>query len=869
VIQRAHFEGRVGSIHEIRAQWLIRVADALGDATAMRDAQGGFVGRDFSGGTTRRWHPGLVSTEAHDGTVGPVENALWGERAYLVRVGTADGHRAPAVLGTKVEPEVLAALLSFDPNRPPGEDVVIVASGLGADRGEPARIVADRLGVRVWSTYGQVRFRELTDGSGAHVAVLRTPRRQEGPPGRWIPSEPGLSRPPGDAMFEGHEGTFPESDVISYPLPSADGRRLIGRAYFDPGDMADRATALWEVSEATHYVDVDEHIPGLRRRTAGTVPQPLPFPLSEAYVEFGHGNSGMVVLPRRSTGRSHQVRSRVVERLGRRSRSLQRLPRDWPVYLLYCDVGGLPPGADRLERVPVAQGRANNDNRLVVTSDGQTGPGRRADTPVLVKFDNPANPRYRWLVFAPEPGNERLTALADRAGLPEHVPYRAEWALRWVRAIRQDSDHTADTHAAHQQWFGELIDGFGAFERLRLAADPTAGPLSGRVLQPMLSAFVTEYGQALPEDMKPLEAMLRHVLAGGTVQVFAEPPAGSRDRAAVPVMRPPAPRHPDYFHSAFDPAEVFRDSGPTPREEVREQRPREGGQREPEPEQERGRPRHRTEPPARSRAADRNRTTADHWAVPARARVPAPARPASASTGRPAPAGLNLDAVPVGRTPTAQTEPPTPAEQSAPGTVTEPAAPTTSAELAPPQPGQRAAHPTRTEQPAETAPTEPTRAGTVPAEPAPARTAPAEAAPAEVARVDQAVVASVVPERARMLPITPRLVPYRFALDEGPGGLSAQELDTVQARLERADPAGEEAAARLGARVAAEIGARWAAEGLHPSRAALELHMAAPGRFAAAVVLARTVAETLRHRVHVTVGSLHAIEICPPEGGAA
>ncbi|CAG6398608.1 lonely Cys domain-containing protein [Actinacidiphila cocklensis] len=279
---------------------------------------------------------------------------------------------------------------------------------------------------------------------------------------------------------------------------------------------------------------------------------------------------------------------------------------------------------------------------------------------------------------------------------------------------------------------------------------------------------------------------------------------------------------------------------------------------QPPAEPRRGRLQPRTEPSPRAHAVSSDPATTG------RHRTTAEPEPAPAS--RPVLGGLNLDSVPVDRpraerTPT-DTVPAEPAVSAPVERVVPVEQPTGQAVPVEVAASERA--PERAEQPAgQAVPVE--VAASAPVE----RVEPAvplarETAPADAARVEPVAATPVLPEGVRMLPITPRLTLHRFDLDGGQSGLSVAELDAAQALLEQDDPAvGEAHAAELGARVAAKITAQWAAEGLDPSQAGVELHMEAPARIAVAMVLARTVTDTLRHRVHVTVGRMAAIEMCP------
>ncbi|MEY7979763.1 hypothetical protein AB8O53_25990, partial [Streptomyces pilosus] len=361
--------------------------------------------------------------------------------------------------------------------------------------------------------------------------------------GTCSPPYPARARYDPAATVRAANGTvFPDADIHSYPLVTVDGQTLTGRAFLDAHDMAMREEALRVVSAIQHYTNVMEGLPGVYAgKQSGALP--LPRGLADSYVFVGHGDSGRTTVPRRSTGANQAVHPRQLGRMLARRKSMQALSPDKPVWLLICELSMTRADQDLLAHSSSAQYVANETRRTVFTVDRQISPSEAEGglPPHLVVYDDPDNPVGHVEEFRPEPGTDALDALADLGGLPDGLPGRTDRALHWVRALRQTHGVRIDSDPAREAEFHELIEGFGALERLRFqaAGDADPGPLTWGGLRHTVGLHAARQGW----DRSLTAGALAHLLhAAHTGGLSPSDAAGPTAPAAPPVSTgAPAP----------------------------------------------------------------------------------------------------------------------------------------------------------------------------------------------------------------------------------------------------------------------------------------------------------------------------------------
>ncbi|MGO4424660.1 hypothetical protein AB4Z54_39690, partial [Streptomyces sp. MCAF7] len=281
-----------------------------------------------------------------------------------------------------------------------------------------------------------------------------------------------------------------EDELSSYALTTIDGQRLTGRAYLSAQDVARWENGMRQLSAVEYYTDLyvgqsendPERVSGLR---------PLPRNLTDAYIAVGHGDGGIPGLPVRSSGQTHRAGGEQLGRLISRRKSLQQMPPENPVWILWCELGQVRPGDDRLVSPPVAQYVSNSTGRQGFTSEARQGWQAPAEGVRLIKYDDPDQPQFRYREFRPEPSTGTLADLADLAGLPADTHRRTTRALRWVRSLRETHGVDIDTNPGRVAEFQNLIRGFGALESLRMNApgNPDTGPLTWRSLEQIVGGY--------------------------------------------------------------------------------------------------------------------------------------------------------------------------------------------------------------------------------------------------------------------------------------------------------------------------------------------------------------------------------------------
>ncbi|EFL38974.1 conserved hypothetical protein, partial [Streptomyces griseoflavus Tu4000] len=521
----AHRRGRAGSLDAIAAYGLTR--QGYPQQTALGGDDGAPYGRNWAGRPGIRLHMDVVADPQG------VRPSPWGPDAYAVVAERDAGGRVLAD-GKPVSDEEFAELVLHDPGRRPDVPVVVLIAEEDGRNEALVRAIADRTRARAWFTYGDLRLE--TAPTGRRVPFLTAPPPGSDPAGTWVPADPDLVPDDPEATVRASNGTlFPDSDIHSYPLVTVDGQALTGRAFLDAHDMALREEALRVVSAIQHYVNVMEGLPGVYAgRQSGLLP--LPRGLDGSYIAVGHGDSGRTTLPRRSTRANQAVHPRQLGRVLARRRSMRTLPPEAPVWLLLCELSMTRADQDLLAHPSSAQYVANETRRTVFTVDRQISPSEAEGglPPHLVVYDDPDNPVGHVEEFRPEPGTAALDALADLGGLPGDLPGRTERALHWVRALRQTHGVHIDSDPDREAEFHELIEGFGALERLRFqeAGNTDPGLLTWGGLRHMVGQYAARQGW----DRSLTAGSLAHLLhAARTGRLRPSDAAGPTAAAAPPV----------------------------------------------------------------------------------------------------------------------------------------------------------------------------------------------------------------------------------------------------------------------------------------------------------------------------------------------
>ncbi|MGW5636785.1 lonely Cys domain-containing protein, partial [Streptomyces sp. NPDC003832] len=469
-----------------------------------------------------------------------VRPAPWGSAAHALVIERDDEGRLLAA-GLPVSDAEFAELVRHDPQRPPGVPVLLLMAEDGGRNEALARLIADRTGTRAWFSYGDLRLVPAPDGR--RVPFLAEPATPSDPAGTWVPADPGLvPDTPGATVTAANGTVFPDPDIHSYPLVTADGQALTGRAFLNAHDMALREQSFRALSAVQHYSNVMEGLPGVYAgRESGDLP--LPRGLTDSYVAVGHGDQGRTTLPRRSTGANQAVHPRQLGRVLARRRSLVALPPERPVWLLVCEVSMTRPDQDLLNQPPSSQYVANETGRTVFSVNMQVGTNEAEGErpPRLLVFDDPDRPEGHIEEFPPEPGTDALDALADLGGLPAQRPGRTDRARQWVRALRRTHGVRVDSDPAREAEFHELIEGFGALEQLRFrnAGDRDPGPLTWGALRHIVGRYAMREGWDGSLSAGSLEHLLRAALDGA----LTPQDTAMADAPAAPPASGRGPRH--------------------------------------------------------------------------------------------------------------------------------------------------------------------------------------------------------------------------------------------------------------------------------------------------------------------------------------
>ncbi len=471
---------------------------------------------------------------------GPV-HAVVAQRGPSDLIVVHDGGGNPV----EVDEQEFIELVAHDPHRPAGVPVVLLVEAAGES---PARLLADRIAGRVWYTDGTFRLQPVPDGDGSRYVALENTDPGKVPLGTWLPADPGLvPDDPGASVTLADGRRVLDTDLESYALTTVDGQELTGRVFLNAMDTAMREQGLRQISAVRYYTDLYEGLPGVDTdRESGL--RPLPRPLTDSYIFAGHGRTGMKTVPVRSTGRGHLLGDKEFGRLLARRKSLQRMRPDKPVWALWCELGQVRTGKDRLDSPPPAQWAANMSDRTVFTAEATQGwSAAEGDWPPrLIKFDDPDRPVFRYREFRPEPGTGTLATVADLAGLPAHAVDRTARALRWVRALRETHGVDIDTAPGRVAEYHNLLRGFGALERLRTDTpqNPDTGPLTWRSLEQIVGAYAQTRGWDRSLTANALEHVLYPVsYTHPSCRITCGPTAPSTTGTSVSssTSRPPTP----------------------------------------------------------------------------------------------------------------------------------------------------------------------------------------------------------------------------------------------------------------------------------------------------------------------------------------
>ena len=452
--------------------------------TLVRDGSGAVRGRDLTGAWINHVRTDRVLV-VRGGLGGEPEiresdqPAPWGSEAYTVGARLAPGGVQTSD-GRELSYEEFAEKLGHDPELaklPRNVPVVLAIPYAGAQYLELMRVVATRLGRRVWAPSGDGRLR-YDDDLGTHVPTLMV-RDTGGWNGDWVPFDP----PPVSAPFLDREWTsldgrtFRDSEVASRPLVF-DRRERFGRMSMDD-DMARRERLLrgfYDKRQLIHYVatgEGDKHV------------STEPFTPDRAiYKYYGHGIPGALALAL-SDGTTVWLSAADGGRYIGGLREVGELPAGHRIGLEVCyglsagdplypqeEGRPVPRVEDPLEEVSLAQHTANAGRREVEAKSLISG----LNDDYHVVEDTPGGVIGRVDRVRPEPLDGELDQLARDAGLhrgPGAVPPEVRaTTLRLVRALREAFGHgVEDDRGVPGGQYERALKGIGALETLR-ANDP-------------------------------------------------------------------------------------------------------------------------------------------------------------------------------------------------------------------------------------------------------------------------------------------------------------------------------------------------------------------------------------------------------------
>ncbi|MGW3631635.1 inositol polyphosphate kinase family protein [Streptomyces sp. NPDC005122] len=422
------------------------------------------------------------------------------------RVLWADGEGAPRTLRSEEFAEVLAA----DP-----ELAGVTRLGLVSEQPVGKRLtdaIARTTGLPVWSSTGPLDLRpdpRISGADGIGSVVLGPPEdRGDVPVGQWMKSEPSASELPLSGQTRGISAATQESVVVAdeelliHTLVDLDGRPF-GNGAHTLGEWIQRerplaflpSTKTFSLGQVSRSV-IDPKVPSPWANA-----DPIPF------FFVAHGLEDIVQLPTKN-GLLVWVSGEELGRLLLRLPDLSRLPHTTPIALYSCRTGALPPGADPVTVLTIAQQVANVTGHTVHVATTVIHQDLNAVRSNAYLEDASPRVRGRWLEFRPEPAGEQLAELTRISGLDEIT---TRYLVRKLRDL-----------------FGAEIDGDPGFH-VHLTAlaqdynrDPSLAPLAQeRLASPLDRIFETVYGLStvqpngksgqpvLPEDWNRIRSEAR------------------------------------------------------------------------------------------------------------------------------------------------------------------------------------------------------------------------------------------------------------------------------------------------------------------------------------------------------------------------
>ncbi|WP_324618405.1 lonely Cys domain-containing protein [Streptomyces sp. RTd22] len=459
-----------------------------------------------------------------------------------VRAPSPDGKTRDTSVGRFVERVLKDPELA---KLPAGAPIVLVVPYAGDGAQYLARLLAERTGRTVWAHSGDARLMTTPDGRLA-VAVFKASGR---PVGDWFPVPPGMLPDPDD------DGGRPDwyDDVLSRPLASALTALQIGRASFQPEEMAVREEAYRHLDQVTKYVHFNF---AARTHSRTFTLEPAARGRLKAFFAT-HGGAGYTSFAKRGGG-TRQVRNAGGAKWLKRRKSfthlLQDRKEDW-LGLVICRSGSAKDSAvprrgayDRNQPrafVPnplrhVAQGQHYANEMRHKVSAAIVKEGVRLQDGEYVRFLT-TDPQGRWGSYAeffPEPETDELDRRARAIGLhsgPGPVPAEArQRTLDLVRALKTTLGNEVDDDVRIEQdpGYAELLRGAAVLERM-WRDDPRfgqAGPFTLDFFERVVAAKLS-LGQAEP-SRDDYRAVLTQALDSGPGTPLADfvtlPPAVDR-----------------------------------------------------------------------------------------------------------------------------------------------------------------------------------------------------------------------------------------------------------------------------------------------------------------------------------------------------
>ncbi|NJQ15280.1 hypothetical protein HCN52_10035, partial [Streptomyces bohaiensis] len=389
-------------------------------------------------------------------------DAPWPAGSWLVGASRGDDGMLLVRTGEQTVPvsdAVFVELVDRDFARDEDADVVLLADD--PDQ-RLATALAAALGTRVWSADSALSTTPSPRPEDGGRSVVVTDRASDAPASRWIPTDRGPlpGRAEGAVTFT-DGAVFADTTVRSRTLLSPDGQQQAGQS-FRPEDPRSERVATLVSNAVTRWMEQQgpnaPHTEGL-------------------FTVVGPGGDGMRL--RGADGPETRAVSpaEAAAHLAR-SHRLRTLGPDVGLALLWPGFDTAPTG-DPLAAVTPAQRLANDTDRVVYTL--RNAPGGPPQVTAV----------------RPEPAPEtvdrllQLTALGPVDQAPERV-------ARWVRLLRDLHGPTIDTDPSRIDTFHDALHGLAALERVRLASEPGAPPLTYAALHQDTRVWAEAHG--VPHD---------------------------------------------------------------------------------------------------------------------------------------------------------------------------------------------------------------------------------------------------------------------------------------------------------------------------------------------------------------------------------